>query len=264
LVETGTLAGERGAYRLTRPVEALQVPATVQTILAARIDRLPAEEKRLLQAASVIGKHVPYALLAAIAKQPEEALRGGLAHLQEAEFLHETQIFPDLEFTFKHALTHEVAYGGLLHERQRNLHARITEAIERLSTGRLAEQAERLAHHALRGELWEKAVTYLRQAGLRAMARGANREAVAHLEQALGTIRHLPEIRQTTELTIDIHIDVRTALFPLGDWVRMGDHLQEADGLARTLGDQRRLARVAAFMVVKCQLTGDYDEALRF
>ena len=111
LVETGALAGERGAYRLTRPVEALQVPATVQTILAARIDRLPAEEKRLLQAASVIGKDVPYALLAAIAEQPEEALRRGLAHLQEAEFLYETQLFPDLEYTFKHALTHEVAYG---------------------------------------------------------------------------------------------------------------------------------------------------------
>ena len=89
LVETGALVGARGAYRLTRPVETLQVPATAQTILAARIDRLPAEEKRLLQTASVIGKDVPYALLAAIAA-PEEALRRGLAHLQEAEFLYET------------------------------------------------------------------------------------------------------------------------------------------------------------------------------
>ena len=132
LVETGALAGERGAYRLTRPVEALQVPATVQTILAARIDRLPPEEKRLLQAASVIGKDVPFALLAAIAEQPEEALRRGLAHLQEAEFLYETRLFPDLEYTFKHALTHEVAYGSLLQERRRALHARIVEALERL------------------------------------------------------------------------------------------------------------------------------------
>ena len=125
LVETGALAGERGAYRLTRPVEALQVPATVQTILAARIDRLPPEEKRLLQAASVIGKDVPYALLAAIAEQPEEALRRGLAHLQEAEFLYETQLFPDLEYTFKHALTHDVAYASLLGERRRALHAAV-------------------------------------------------------------------------------------------------------------------------------------------
>ena len=108
LVETGALVGERGAYRLTRPVETLQVPARVQTILAARIDRLPMEEKQLLQAASVIGKDFPYSLLAAIAEQPDDILRRSLAHLQEAEFVYETQLFPDLEYTFKHALTHEV------------------------------------------------------------------------------------------------------------------------------------------------------------
>src|SRR3989454_2849200 len=176
LVETGALAGERGAYRLTRPVEALQVPTTVQTILAARIDRLPAEEKQLLQAASVIGKHVPYALLAAIAEQPEEALRRGLAHLQEAEFLYETQLFPDLEYTFKHALTHEVAYGSLLQDRRRALHARIAETIEGLHHDRLAEQVDRLAHHALRGEVWDKAVTHLQAAGIRAIERAAYRE----------------------------------------------------------------------------------------
>ena len=184
--------------------------------------------------------------------------------LQAAEFLYETRLFPDLEYTFKHALTHEVAYEGLLHERQRALHARITEAIERLSPERVAEQAERLAHHALRGELWEKAVDYLRQAGLRAMARGANREAIALLEQALGALRRLPETRETTELAIDIRIDLRNALLPLGERARMGEHLHEAEVLARTLGDQHRLARIATFMVSQCLATGDYDEAVRF
>ena len=100
-------------------------------------------------------------------------MRAELTRLQAAEFLYEVRLFPDLEYTFKHALTHEVAYHGLLHDRQRALHARITEAIEWLSAERIAEGAERLAHHALRGEMWEKAVTYLRQAGLRAVARGA-------------------------------------------------------------------------------------------
>ena len=165
---------------------------------------------------------MPFALLAAIAELPEEELRRGLAHLQAAEFLYETSLFPDLEYTFKHALTHEVAYGSLLHDRRRALHARIIEAIERLSTERLAEQVERLAHHARRGELWEKAVAYLRQAGLRAMARGANPEAIAHLEQAIETLPRLLETRETTELTIDIRLDLRNALQPLGDWARMG------------------------------------------
>ena len=264
LVETAALVGERGGYRLTRPVENLKIPATVQAILAARIDRLAPEAKRLLQAAAVIGKDVPMPLLLAIAGAPEHEVRAELTELQAAEFLYETRFFPDLEYTFKHALTHEVAYGGLLHERQRALHARITEAIERLSPERIVEQAERLAHHALRGELWEKAVAYLRQAGLRAMARAAYREAMAYLEQALGTLRRLPETRETTELTIDIRIDLRNALLPLGDRPRMAEHLHEAGVLARTLGDQHRLARIATFMVSQCLVTGDYDEAVRF
>jgi class 3 adenylate cyclase/tetratricopeptide (TPR) repeat protein len=264
LVETAALVGERGAYRLTRPVEHLTIPATVQAILAARIDRLAPEAKRLLQAAAVIGKDVPMPLLLVIADAPEHEVRTELTRLQAAEFLYETRLFPDLEYTFKHALTHEVAYQGLLHEQQRVLHARITEAIERLSSERVAEQAERLAHHALRGELWEKAVAYLRQAGLRAMARAAYREAIAYLEQALGTLRRLPETREMAELTIDIRIDLRNAFQPLGDRARTGDLLHEAEALARTLGDQHRLAWIATFMVIQCLTTGDYDEALRF
>jgi len=204
------------------------------------------------------------ALLLAIADAPEHEVRAELTHLQAAEFLYETRLFPDLEYTFKHALTHEVAYQGLLHDRQRALHARITDAIERLSTERVAEQAERLAHHALRGEMWEKAVAYLRQAGLRAMARAANREAIAHLEQALETLHRLPEIRETIELTIDIHIDLRNALRPLSEWARIGEHLHEAEVLARTLGDQHRLGRIATFMVDQCVNAGDYDDAVRF
>jgi class 3 adenylate cyclase/tetratricopeptide (TPR) repeat protein len=264
LVETHVLIGERGAYCLVTAVPRIQVPTTVQAILAARIDRLPSDEKRLLQTASVIGTDVAFPLLQAVADVPEEGLRRGLAHLQAAEFLYETRLFPDLEYTFKHALTHEVAYQGLLHDRQRALHARIMEAIERLSPERGAEQAERLAHHALRGEVWEKAVAYLRQAGLRAMARAAHREAVAHLEQALGVLGRLPETRQTTELTIDLRIDLRLALSPLGELARTGEHLHAAEGLARTLGDPHRLGRIATFMVIQCVYTGDYDGAVRF
>src|SRR5439155_14553517 len=140
-------AGERGRYRLTQPVQAIQVPARVQVMLAARIDRLPPEDKRLLQVASVIGKDVPFALLQAIAEVPDQALRRGLDRLQAAEFLYETGLYPDLEYSFKHALTHEVTYGGLLQERRRDLHARIVEAIETLYADRLDGQIERLAHH---------------------------------------------------------------------------------------------------------------------
>src|SRR5215471_7668863 len=133
LVETGVLVGAPGAYRLAQPIESLQVPATVQAILAARIDRLPPEEKRLLQTAAVIGTEVSLSLPQAIAELPEDALHRGLAHLQAAEFLYETRLFPEPEYTFKHALTHEVAYGSLLLERRRVPHARIVETLEALA-----------------------------------------------------------------------------------------------------------------------------------
>ena len=136
LVETGVLVGERGAYRLAKSLDTLQVPATVQALLAARIDRLPPEDKRLLQTAAVIGTEVPWPLLQAIADTPDEALYRSLAHVQAAEFLYETSLFPEPAYTFKHALTHEVAYGSLLHERRRVLHARIVEALEALAEDR--------------------------------------------------------------------------------------------------------------------------------
>src|SRR5262249_54088182 len=150
-----------------------QVPATVQAVLVARMDRLPPQEKRLLQTAAVIGMEVPCALVQAVAELPEAELYHGLAHLQGTEFLYEASLFPDLAFTFKHALTHEVAYGSLLPERRRALHARVVEALEALDAIRLAEQIERLAHHALHGEVWDKAVTYGQQAGARAYDRAA-------------------------------------------------------------------------------------------
>ena len=111
----------------------IQVPPTVQAVLAARIDRLPQEEKRLLQTAAVIGTEVPLPLLQAIAEVPEDTRHRGLGHLQAAEFLYETSLFPEQVYTFKHALTHEVAYGSLLQERRRVLHARIVEALETLA-----------------------------------------------------------------------------------------------------------------------------------
>jgi class 3 adenylate cyclase len=160
LVETGVLVGARGAYRLVQPVSSLQVPATVQAVLAARIDRLPAEDKRLLQTAAVVGTEVSLALLQAIADVTEEELHHGLVRLQAAEFLYEMSLFPERVYTFKHALTHEVAYGSVLQERRRGLHARIVETLEVLSPDRLAEQVDRLAHHAVRGEVWDKALLH--------------------------------------------------------------------------------------------------------
>jgi class 3 adenylate cyclase/tetratricopeptide (TPR) repeat protein len=262
LVETGVLVGEPGAYRLGKPLDGLQVPATVQAVLAGRIDRLPFEDKRLLQTAAVIGTEVPSPLLQAIAELPEDALYRGLAHLRAAEFLYETRLFPDHEYTFKHALTHEVAYGSLLQERRRGLHARIVEALEALAGDRVAEQVERLAHHALRGEVWHKALTYCRQAGEKALARSAHLEAVRYFEQALSALQHLPEQRDTREQAIDLRFALRSALQPSGDLGRILVCLREAEALADTLEDPRRLAQISLFLSRYFSLMGTYDQAI--
>ena len=256
------LVGERGAYRLAQALPAIQVPATVQAVLAARIDRLPPEEKRLLQTAAVLGMEVPYAVLQAIGEMPEEALRLGLTHLQAAEFVYETRLFPELEYTFTHALTHEVAYGSLLLERRRVLHARIVEALEALYAERLAEQVERLAHHALRGEVWDKALAYCRQAGEKAMARSAHREAVGYFEQALSTLPHLPEQRHTREQAVDLRLALRTALVPSGDLGRILAVLREAEALAAALDDARRLGQISRHLSNHSYIVGASDQAI--
>jgi tetratricopeptide (TPR) repeat protein len=248
LVGMKALAGERGRYRLTQAVHTIKVPPTGQAMLAARIDRMPPEDKRLLQVASVIGTDVLFALLQAIAEAPDDALRRGLDHLQAAELLDETGLFPDLEYSVRHALIHEVAYGGLLQEQRRELHARIVEAIETLLRDRLGGEIERLAHHALRGELHEKAVHYLQQAGLKAAARCALPEALASFEQALGALEGLPESRATLEQAFDIPLEMRSVLSQLTEQRRAFERVLEAQALAERLNDDHRRGLVYAFM----------------
>jgi class 3 adenylate cyclase/tetratricopeptide (TPR) repeat protein len=262
LVETLVLAGERGSYHLVKPFLSIQIPATVQAVLAARIDRLQPDEKRLLLTAAVIGEEFPFTLLQAITEESEEALRRGIARLQTAEFLYETRLFPDPEYAFKHGLTYQVAYGSLLQERRRTLHTRIVEALERLYPDRLIEHIERLAHHAFHGEVWGKAVTYLRRAGTKAAARSAHRDAARCFEQALITLKHLPETRELLEEAIDLRFELRNSLHSLGELSRILDHLHEAEKLAVTLNDQRRLGQVFTLMTQYFRVLGDHDRAV--
>ena len=261
LVEAGVLVGEPGVYRLAQELPTIQVPATVLAVLAARIDRLPPEDKRLLQTAAVVGTEVPLSLLQAIAEFPEVALHRGLAHLQAAEFLYETRLFPEQEYTFKHALTHEVAYNSVLLERRRVLHACIVGALEALAPDCVAEQVERLAHHALRGEVWDKAVLYCQQAGARAYDRTAFHEAVASFDQALQALAHLPEPSATRALGLDLRLALGCALGALGEYRRWLALLGEAEALARALDDRARLGRVLAEIAVILRITGDWEGA---
>ena len=246
LVETGTLVGERSAYQLTRAVDTLDIPASVQAMLAARIDRLEAYDKRLLQTAAVIGRDVLLKLLKSVFDLHESQLTAALARLQAAEFIYEAGLYPDLEYTFKHALTHDVTYGGVTDDRKHTLHARIVEAIETANANRIEEHTERLAHHALRGGVWDKAVRYARQAGQRAFARSANAEAAKWWEQALEAIDHLPDGQDKTELAIDTRLQLRGVFLLTGLLDRATDLTKQAQKLASDAGDRYRLARALA------------------
>ena len=264
LRDTGILVGELGHLRLTRAVENVEIAPTVQAILASRIDRLPEDEKWLLQSAAVIGTEVPFSLLQEIADRSNEDLRRALSHLCAAELLYESQLFPDLEFSFCHALTHDVAYSGLLQERRRPLHTRIVDSIERLHADRLPEHIERLAHHAFRGEVWLKGVAYARQAGMKAQGRSAHREAVMWLEQALAALRQVPESRETLEQSIDLRLSLRTSLYPLGDFQRIQAQLQEAEAVALRIDDSLRLGWVSLHTGDYLRQIGNFTDASRY
>jgi class 3 adenylate cyclase/tetratricopeptide (TPR) repeat protein len=262
LVERGALTGERGAYRPTRAIEAVHVPATVQSVLAARIDRLPPEHKRLLQAASVIGKDVPLVLLESLDVEPADVLHRGLSDLQAAEFLYQTRHFPEAEYTFKHALTHEVAYGGLLQERRHALHGAVLAAIERLHAGRLDEHLEKLALHAVRSESWDKAVSYSAEAAARAKRRWALHGALTSLEQALAALGQLQRTPDNLKRIVDLHLEARTCLVQLGEIPPMLGHLDRAGVAAEALEDDLQRARVAGHRAHTHWLMGQHRTAL--
>jgi class 3 adenylate cyclase/tetratricopeptide (TPR) repeat protein len=261
LVETGVLSGEPAGYHTTTSVVELKVPATIDALLTSRIDRLALSDKRLLQAAAVIGYQVPRNVLQAVGKLSSEQLREALKRLQASEFLHETNLFPDIEYRFKHHLIHDAAYQMLSAERRRTLHNSALVAGEHLYADRLNEKADWLAFHAFRAQAWGSAVTHLKAAAAREIARAANRVAVQHLETALIVIDHLP-VEDRAPLAVDVRIALRHALTPLGRVQLTLDYLGGARQFATELNDRVRLGLVFSFTANCLILQARYAEAL--
>jgi tetratricopeptide (TPR) repeat protein len=262
LVEAGVLVGEKGAYRPSLRIDEIHIPSTVQNVVADRIDRLPMEEKRVLQTAAVIGVIVPFTLLQAVAEVGDEYLRHYLAHLQTAEFLYETNLFPELEYSFKHAITTEVAYGELLHERRTVIHAKIVSALEEIAGGDLKDHIEAVAYHAYRGELWNKAVAYSKQAGAKALSRSGFHEAVTSFKDGLVALSQLPESQDKLRYAIDLRFGLRNALFLLGEFGQAFKYLEDAKLAAEALGDKTRLGQLYNFMTAHWNLTGESVHAI--
>jgi predicted ATPase/class 3 adenylate cyclase len=212
LAEEGVLSGERGNYRVEKVPTALHISPTVQGVLAARIDRLIPDEKALLQQLAVIGREFPLSLVRQVLSQPEEELYRVLASLQRKEFLYEQPAFPEVEYSFKHALTQEVAYGTVLHERRKALHERTAQAMETLYRATLDEHYSDLAHHYTRSGNVEKAVEYLHLAGQQAVQRSAYVEAITHLTTALELLSTLPDTRERAQRELTLHVTLGVPL----------------------------------------------------
>jgi predicted ATPase len=191
LFEDGVLE-RNGAVKLARSMNAVNVPATVQAVLASRIDRLPAEEKELLQTLAVLGREFPLGLVQRVTREPDDELERMLQRLQAAEFIYE-QTAGNVEYTFKHALTQEVAYNALLFERRKLLHERAGLALESMFAGQLENHLGELAHHYSRSDNVEKAVEYLGRAGQQALQRSAYADAISSLGAAIDLLQKLPD-----------------------------------------------------------------------
>jgi class 3 adenylate cyclase/predicted ATPase len=204
LVRDGLGAGLRPAP--TMNLTGLRIPTTVQGVLAARIDRLPPEEKDLLQTLAVIGKEFSWSLLKQVVDKSEDELHRLLSHLQAAEFIYEQPAFPEVEYTFKHALTQEVAYNSLLQERRLVLHERVAQAMEALFHSRLEDHYSELARHYSRSGNTEKAIEYLHLAGQQAVQRSANAEAITHLTTALELLKSVPDTPERAQRELMLQI----------------------------------------------------------
>jgi class 3 adenylate cyclase/tetratricopeptide (TPR) repeat protein len=263
LVETGAVRVEGGQLVVAPTASVLMVPATVQDVIAARLDRLEEPQKRTVQTASVIGREFALGLLQRVSDL-QHRLAASLAELKRIELIYEKLGSADLEYVFRHALTQDVAYASLLQSERRRLHALIGAAIEQLHAGRLDERTEELVHHFSRGEVWDKVVRYAREAAERAAALCVDDRAVELYRTALDALAHLPETPAAAEAGVDIRLAMRAPLWRGGHPDALHALFEEAEALATRHGLGDRLDTVYAFLVQYHWAKGDQDRALDY
>lgn len=259
---SGLMHGETGMYRFVGEAGSLALPETVHAVIAARLDGLSAADKQLLQIAAVIGTEFSRRLLMQVGGLAAEVFDEAIVRLQAVEFLVPARIVPEPVYRFKHALTHEVVYGSLLKQRRSGLHLRVLDALEGEQRLRTADQIEALAFHASRAEDWPRAARYARQAGMKAAARSANREAARLFAQALAALQRLPDTPDRRAAEIDLHFESRNALFVLGEPEHIMHHLQRAAAIAQSIADPARQSQADLLLSGWYWQNGEHRRAL--
>jgi len=235
-------------YCLAKEIRDVTVPSTIQDVIMARMDALLEGAKSLLQTGSVAGREFSHDLIQKVTELSEEELLSHLSVLKDSELLYERGIYPQSRYVFKHALTQDVAYNSLLQKKRREIHENIGKALEQIYIERLEELCEILAYHALKGEDWQRAYKYGRQAGLKAFSHSAYEEAQRYFEDALTALKKLPRERSRIEEEIDLRFNMRSALLPLGRHEEWGEWVRGAESLAREIDDDARLSNVLGYL----------------
>jgi tetratricopeptide (TPR) repeat protein len=263
LLENGSIERKDEKYVLSGKASDIQVPDTIQGVIAARLDRLEDNLKRTMQVASVIGRDFAFRILHTITGMREE-LKSYLLNLQGLEFIYEKNLFPELEYIFKHALTQEVAYNSLLLKRRKEIHARIGKAIEELYAERLEEFYEMLAYHYFRSDSLEKACRYSRLSGEKAEGNYSHTEACDFYKGAIDLLNKLPETVENKKERIEILYLMGIPLAFLGFPEGSLGLLQEGERLSKELGDEKSLARFYNFMGMYYSHKGDPQLAMKY
>jgi class 3 adenylate cyclase/tetratricopeptide (TPR) repeat protein len=262
LLERGYIERKDGHYVLTVKPSDIQVPETVQGIIAARMDRLEKNLKETMQMASVIGREFPLPILKTVTGM-QEKLGTYLSQLQALEFIYQKAVFPELEYIFKHALTQEVAYMSLLLKKRKQIHEKIAKAIEELYPDRLEEFYELLANHYSRSDNLVKAFQYLKLSGDKSSRNYSLWEAVRYYKEALNVLDKLPATEENTRAGIEVRLLMDFPEFGLGfpgDYLEI---LQEGERLSRELGDEKSLANFRWIMSCCYGSKGRYEESIR-
>ncbi|TET65133.1 guanylate cyclase, partial [Candidatus Aerophobetes bacterium] len=263
LLENGSIQKKDHQYVLTTKPSDIQVPDTIQGIVAARMDRLEDNLKRTMQVASVIGRDFAYRILHTITGTREE-LKSYLLNLQGLEFIYEKSLFPELEYIFKHALTQEVAYNSLLLKRRKEIHERIGGAIEELYPDRLEEFFEVLAHHYSKSANSEKSYQYLKLSGDKATCSYSNWEAFRFYHEAINVLARLPDTEENKRRGIEVRLLIENPMLALGYPEDSLQILQEGERLSRELGDERSLARSYSSMGLYYSLRGEPLQGIKY
>lgn len=238
------------------------IPVTLQSSLVARLDRLESA-KVTAQTAAVIGREFPYDLLRRVVDCSEEQLRDDLDRLVLSGLVNRQGRLPNATYSFKHALVQDAAYATILISERRQLHARIVQALEAVTGNNASERIDSLAYHATQAELWDKAFTYLHQAGVKAMDRAGLLEAVAQFENALKVAEKLPESKETLERSVDLRFELRNSLWALGQFEAILEHLAASAPLVAKLDDPVRQGWISVFESASLWQLGRREQAIR-